>query len=97
MQFLLGNRPLMLGLTRSRIGEPSTGFRPELTVCKWEIQAMLNRSAEVCASCALTTGYRMYTTRCGPVLVVLLYGSSKSTQQADILKARELAANLDIK
>ncbi len=36
-------------------------------------------------------GYRVYYTRKGPVIVVLLVGGDKSTQEADIKKAVELA------
>lgn len=36
-------------------------------------------------------GYRVYYTRKGPVIIVLLVGGDKSTQDADIKKAVELA------
>jgi putative addiction module killer protein len=36
-------------------------------------------------------GYRVYFTRTGDVIYVLLCGGTKRGQQADILKARELA------
>lgn len=36
-------------------------------------------------------GYRVYFTRRGPVIVVLLCGGTKSTQQADIKRAIEIA------
>ncbi len=39
-------------------------------------------------------GYRVYYTKRGDILIVLLVGGDKSTQQKDIHKARELAANL---
>ncbi len=38
-------------------------------------------------------GYRIYYTRKGPVIIVLLVGGDKSTQEADIKKAVELAKN----
>lgn len=41
-------------------------------------------------------GYRIYFQRRGDVLVVLLCGGNKSTQHADIDRARHLAANLDL-
>ena len=37
-------------------------------------------------------GYRVYFARRGPALVLLLAGGDKSTQAADITRARELAA-----
>ncbi|SAL54858.1 addiction module protein [Caballeronia sordidicola] len=40
-------------------------------------------------------GYRVYYTQRGSILVVLLCGGDKSTQQADIERAKTLAANLD--
>lgn len=36
-------------------------------------------------------GYRVYFTKRGPMLVILLAGGTKNTQEADIAKARELA------
>lgn len=39
-------------------------------------------------------GYRVYYTARGDTLVILLVGGDKSTQQADIRKAQELADNL---
>lgn len=40
-------------------------------------------------------GYRVYYTQRGSILVVSLCGGDKSTQQADIERAKTLAANLD--
>jgi putative addiction module killer protein len=40
-------------------------------------------------------GYRVYYTQRGAVLVILLCGGDKSSQQADIAHAKALAANLD--
>ena len=40
-------------------------------------------------------GWRMYYTQRGQVLIVMLGGGSKSTQQADIAKAIELAGRLE--
>lgn len=37
-------------------------------------------------------GYRVYYMKSGPVLVVLLCGGDKRTQQTDINKAKQLAA-----
>lgn len=39
-------------------------------------------------------GYRLYFTRRGKVVIVLLCGGDKSSQQRDIRKAIELASNL---
>jgi putative addiction module killer protein len=39
-------------------------------------------------------GYRIYVTQRGPVLVVVLAGGSKSSQQADIAQAIALARQL---
>lgn len=44
--------------------------------------------------CDFGPGYRLYATQRGPVLIVLLCGGDKSSQQRDIAKARELAADL---
>ncbi|MGH8784442.1 MAG: type II toxin-antitoxin system RelE/ParE family toxin [Cupriavidus necator] len=41
-------------------------------------------------------GYRIYFQQHGQVLVILLCGGNKSTQHADIERARNLAANLDL-
>jgi putative addiction module killer protein len=38
-------------------------------------------------------GWRMYDVRCGEVLVLMLGGGDKSTQQADIAAAQLLAAS----
>jgi putative addiction module killer protein len=40
-------------------------------------------------------GWRMYYAKYGTVLVVMLGGGDKSTQQADIAKAKRLAATLE--
>lgn len=40
-------------------------------------------------------GYRVYFTKQGPVLVLLLCGGDKSTQDRDIRRARELAAGVE--
>jgi putative addiction module killer protein len=40
-------------------------------------------------------GYRLYFVRRGPVVVVLLCGGDKGTQQRDIARAKELAAALE--
>lgn len=40
-------------------------------------------------------GYRVYYTHRGSVVVILLCGGNKSTQQADIDEAKALAANLE--
>ncbi|MGL4634614.1 MAG: type II toxin-antitoxin system RelE/ParE family toxin [Beijerinckiaceae bacterium] len=42
-------------------------------------------------------GYRIYFTRRGAALVILLCGGDKQTQDRDILKARELASMDNIK
>lgn len=39
-------------------------------------------------------GYRVYFTRRGRMLIILLAGGDKSTQQADIRAAQKLAQNL---
>ena len=41
-------------------------------------------------------GYRLYFTRRGRSLVVMLAGGDKSTQDRDIRRARRVAATLDI-
>lgn len=40
-------------------------------------------------------GYRVYFTRLNKVLILLLCGGNKSTQNKDIKTAKELAANLE--
>lgn len=40
-------------------------------------------------------GYRLYYTRRGEQLIILLIGGDKSSQQRDIAKAQELAAQID--
>ena len=40
-------------------------------------------------------GYRVYFVRCGPALVVLLCGGDKSSQDADIKRAKRLAKQLE--
>ena len=40
-------------------------------------------------------GWRMYYTLRGDVLIVMLWGGDKSTQEADIARAIELAATLE--
>jgi putative addiction module killer protein len=41
-------------------------------------------------------GYRVYFTQRGPVLVILLCGGDKRTQDADIKQAAKLAAALKL-
>ncbi|TWG80457.1 putative addiction module killer protein [Cupriavidus gilardii J11] len=41
-------------------------------------------------------GYRLYFQRRGALMVILMCGGDKSTQQADIERAKALAANLDL-
>jgi putative addiction module killer protein len=41
-------------------------------------------------------GYRVYFTRRGPVVIVLLCGGDKSTQAQDIKTAKALAAQLEL-
>jgi putative addiction module killer protein len=40
-------------------------------------------------------GYRVYFVERGTVVVILLSGGDKSTQQTDIAKAKEIARNLE--
>jgi len=40
-------------------------------------------------------GYRVYFTRKGAIVVVLLCGGDKSSQKADIARAKKLAAELE--
>jgi putative addiction module killer protein len=40
-------------------------------------------------------GYRIYLTRRGEIIYLLLIGGDKSTQTRDILQAKEMAKNLD--
>jgi putative addiction module killer protein len=40
-------------------------------------------------------GYRVYYVQRGNVVVILLSGGDKSTQQADIVKAKEIARQLE--
>lgn len=40
-------------------------------------------------------GYRVYFVERGAVVVILLSGGDKSTQQTDIAKAKEIARNLE--
>jgi putative addiction module killer protein len=41
-------------------------------------------------------GYRVYFTRRGPVLIILLCGGDKRSQQADIKRAENMAAALKL-
>ena len=41
-------------------------------------------------------GYRVYFTRRGAELIILLCGGDKSTQQSDINKAQQMVADLDL-
>jgi len=41
-------------------------------------------------------GYRIYFTQRNGVIVILLSGGDKSSQQADIVKAKEIARQLEI-
>ena len=46
------------------------------------------------ARIAFGPGYRLYFTRRGNRLIILLVGGDKSTQQRDIAKAKEMAAQI---
>lgn len=41
-------------------------------------------------------GYRLYFTRCGSVLIVMLAGGDKSTQARDVRRAQRLVKELEI-
>lgn len=41
-------------------------------------------------------GYRVYFVQRGPVVVILLSGSDKSSQEEDIAKAKEIARQLEV-
>ena len=41
-------------------------------------------------------GYRVYFVKQGPVVVILLSGGDKSSQQSDIAKAKEIAKQLEV-
>lgn len=41
-------------------------------------------------------GYRVYTVRRGSSLVVVLWGGDKSSQEKDIRRAKEIAAQIDV-
>ncbi|PCH49376.1 MAG: addiction module antitoxin RelB [Cellvibrionales bacterium] len=41
-------------------------------------------------------GYRVYFVRRGAVLIILLSGGDKDSQQSDIAKAREIAKKLEV-
>jgi putative addiction module killer protein len=49
----------------------------------------------VAASADYGPGYRVYFCQRGPVLVILLCGGDKRTQDRDIAKARALALELE--
>jgi putative addiction module killer protein len=40
-------------------------------------------------------GYRVYFVQRGPIVVILLSGGDKGTQDSDIAKAKELAKRLE--
>lgn len=46
------------------------------------------------ARIAFGPGYRLYFTRRGNTLIILLVGGDKSSQQRDIAKAKEMAAQI---
>lgn len=41
-------------------------------------------------------GYRVYFVQAGEVVIILLSGGDKSTQQADIAKAKEIAKQVEV-
>ena len=41
-------------------------------------------------------GYRVYFVQRGPVVVILLSGGDKSSQKEDIVKAKEIARQLEV-
>ena len=41
-------------------------------------------------------GYRVYFTQRGSVIVILLSGGDKGSQQADIARAKEIAKQLEV-
>lgn len=67
-----------------RPGLPSTGASTEWN---WVILAITNFAAMACGNCASMSGYRVYYAIAGAELVLLLLGSDKRTQSADIDQA----------
>lgn len=74
---------------------PGHGFRPGSRAWKQGIPETPNRSGGVFElRIDYDPGYRVYFTRQGRDVVVLLAGGDKRTQSADIRTAQRLARNL---
>ena len=69
----------------------------DLTAQREAILVIANPWARASQKCAFTTGqagYRVYFTRRGKVIYLLLLGGDKSTQQRDIKRAINMASAL---
>lgn len=78
----VGKRRVLARIDRLRMGNPGDSKSVGGTISEMRIDC--------------GPGYRVYFTRRGSVLVILLCGGDKSTQQSDIRQAHRLADNLDM-
>ena len=71
----------------------ASGFRCGSTVWLTEIRVIPSLCRALFQSCALTMGhgYRLYFTRRGPLVIVLLAGGDKRTKDGDIERAIAIA------
>jgi len=62
----------------------------------WEISVIRSPSAKAPRRCVFMSeqGYRVYYTRTGSAIYVLLAGGTKATQAKDIAKAKRMAREL---
>ena len=84
------------GFQPSQTNEPSPKSFPELNGSAWAMRETSRQLARGVSEMRLTygPGYRVYYKQTGKKIILILCGGDKSTQDNDIKRAKEIAAQL---